>query len=239
MDDNELFGTNSTPEKEDIKFSDTLERDRLNVKDSSGIDLTDPVLAFEYNPRDEEEEKFLEDRDEKEKLIKEHEEKGLPPPRDWLEYTPLNKVKGEYEIKFSKDQAQREAVVLMVACGITNASIARILGRSAPWLKANYQRELDYGKDMLTIRVANAVVQKALDGNIPAAQLFLKARAGWKEATAIELSGPDGVPLISEVERNQRMLHILTSNSELREKLEQKRLAQTVDVTPEEVDIFN
>ena len=129
-----------------------------------------------------------------------------------------------------RKKAEQEAVALFTACGITQATQAQLLGMSLPNLRAVYGRELTFGKDMLISRVANALVQKALDGNVPAAQFILKTRGGWKETTTLEFSSDVE---ISDIEREQRLMRIMLRNPSIQAMLEEnRRLAQIVDVEP-------
>jgi hypothetical protein len=74
----------------------------------------------------------------------------------------------------------------MVANGIPQEHIARMLGVMAKTLRKHCNTEIAIGKAIANFRVADALFKKATDPNggaasVAAAMFFLKARAGWKE----------------------------------------------------------
>ena len=81
---------------------------------------------------------------------------------------------------------QRRIVKEMVANGIPQEHIARMLGVMAKTLRKHCNAEIAIGKTIANFRVADALFKKAIDPNggaasVAAAIFFLKARAGWKE----------------------------------------------------------
>jgi len=131
--------------------------------------------------------------------------------------------------KGSKDKKKRTikaismAIQVMSAVGVSAPTMAKLLGKKAKTFKEDFAHELEYGKEILTTRIVNTLVQKALDGNVPAMTLYLKAQAGWKEQDKDTL--PDANQLrISEVERTQRLMAMLLANPEMLQTIRRKRL---------------
>ena len=51
------------------------------------------------------------------------------------------------------------------------------------------------GRARAVIDVAGSILSEARNGNVSAAQFYLKTQAGWKETDRKEISGPDGAPI--------------------------------------------
>lgn len=107
----------------------------------------------------------------------------------------------------NKNKHIQDAIQIMTATGIKPKSIQVILGLSEKAITEKYSMERDYGKDILTTRIVNALVQRALEGNVPAITLYLKSQAGWRDSDK-ELPQNIDQLQISEIERNQRMMAI-------------------------------
>ncbi len=169
-----------------------------------------------------------------------------PSQKDMEDAAPKmpGRPKGAKDKKEKTNKAIRVAIQIMKATGITEPAMAQMLGKDLRTLRKNFAHELEYGKDMLTVRVVNSLVKKALDGNVPAATLYLKSQAGWKEQDATALPD-DGQLRISEVERTQRLMAIMLSDPGILQSVRAKRLAAAptetvVDVEPvEEKDVFD
>lgn len=151
--------------------------------------------------------------------------------------------KGSINRKTHVVKATQAAIQVMSATGVSEAVMAKMLGKTTKQLRDKFSHELEYGKEILTTRIVNALVQKALDGNVPAMTLYLKAQAGWKEQDKDNL--PDDNQLrISEVERTQRLMAMLISNPELLQSIRRKRLeaapvSETVVDVEEVEDVFD
>lgn len=109
--------------------------------------------------------------------------------------------------------AQREVVKALASYGTPQVDIAAYIGISKPTLEKHYRAELDTAATHATAQVAQsffkkcvgapAVIDQATGKVLRAevkpdtiAQIFwLKARAGWRDTTAVEHSGKDGAPL--------------------------------------------
>lgn len=83
----------------------------------------------------------------------------------------------------------RELVFILAAVGIPPATIGQVVGASEKSLRRLYPRELELGRVQANGRVANALYQKALNGDNTAMMFWLKTRAGWKESLPPEQNG--------------------------------------------------
>ena len=93
---------------------------------------------------------------------------------------------------------QREMATALAGGGIPQTLIARAIGISVPTLEREYRVELDTGKTRITGKAISTLI-RAMDsggkGAVGAAAFWLKCREGWKETSALEVAGKDGVPL--------------------------------------------
>ena len=101
--------------------------------------------------------------------------------------------------RFSPTPDQRKMVEAMAGYGIREADIARTLGDEGidpKTLRRYFRKELDTGAIKANVGVAQSLYKLATSGKSPAAAIFwLKCRAGWKETTTLEHTGPEGGPL--------------------------------------------
>lgn len=91
----------------------------------------------------------------------------------------------------------RNQVKLMVACGLPNYQIAKIMQIDQKTLRKHYENELDIGHDDLIGKVGMKLIMTALSDkpNALSAQQFFLSRRGkglWTENKSIEVSGPNG-----------------------------------------------
>lgn len=76
----------------------------------------------------------------------------------------------------------RAKVSALVAFGIKQESIARMIGISDETLRKYYDHEINTGLEYAIDQVANALFDKAVNQNDLAAQtFFLKTRGRWRE----------------------------------------------------------
>jgi hypothetical protein len=101
----------------------------------------------------------------------------------------------------------RGVVESMVACGIVQDDIARVLKISPPTLRKHYKAALENGGIKATSMVAQSLFKKATgngQGSVVAAIFWLKAnpharKAGWSEKQTIAHEGTaDGPPITTE-----------------------------------------
>jgi len=104
------------------------------------------------------------------------------------------------------DPFHRRQVEAMAAFGVPERNIARVVGIDAKTLRKHYRDELDTGQTKATAKVAESLFRKATtDGpqSVTAAIFWLKTRGGWKETSAVEVSGSGSHPLTVEFVRIQ------------------------------------
>src|SRR5262245_5286845 len=70
----------------------------------------------------------------------------------------------------------------MVAYGIPESDVARVLSIDAKTLRKHYRDELDLGATKANAQVAGFLFNAAKSGNVSAQIFWLKTRARWKEA---------------------------------------------------------
>lgn len=90
-------------------------------------------------------------------------------------------------------------VGMMTAAGLSCYHISQLMGINHKTLLKHYATELETGLARMTTQLATRLYKKALS-NEPdarqAAEFLLKTRAGWGEKKSLEVTGPDGQPLI-------------------------------------------
>lgn len=104
------------------------------------------------------------------------------------------------------DPFHRRQVEAMSGFGVPEADIAGIIGIDPKTLRKHYRLELDQGHTKANMKVAENLFRKATgEGReaVIAAIFWLKTRAGWKETSQTEISGPGGQSLepITKIER--------------------------------------
>jgi hypothetical protein len=97
------------------------------------------------------------------------------------------------------DKEQRLAVRILASCGYPHKSIAAYIGITDETLRTHYRSELDYGSMRTIHDVARNMYVIAATGKgsaaVNAGKYWLGCRAGWKEASSVEMVGKDGGPL--------------------------------------------
>jgi hypothetical protein len=89
--------------------------------------------------------------------------------------------------RFEPTEAQRLTVKSLVACGIRQEEIASNIGiRSPKTLREHFGKELASGVTEANYKVAKTVYEKAIKGDMYAAQFWLRCRVGWKDGSAYE-----------------------------------------------------
>jgi hypothetical protein len=97
---------------------------------------------------------------------------------------------------FEPDNEQRLAVTTLAACGTRFALIARHIGVDAKTLRRHFRKELNEGRQDANALIARSLFAQAIAGNTTAQIFWLKTRAGWRETSTFEMTGPNGRPLI-------------------------------------------
>jgi hypothetical protein len=94
----------------------------------------------------------------------------------------------------------RKLVRTLAAVGIRHEDIGAKLEINTDTLVKYYRKELDDGRIDANAAVGKTLYEQARAGNTSAAIFWLKTRAGWKETQVNEVTGADGVPLLSGIE---------------------------------------
>ena len=89
---------------------------------------------------------------------------------------------------FKPTDEQREQVKAMSSHGVPHRQQAPLIGCSSPkTLRKHFRDELNTGKIQANAKVAGALYQSALDGNVKAQTFWLKAVGGWQETGNVEI----------------------------------------------------
>ena len=108
---------------------------------------------------------------------------------------------------FKPTDEQREQVIAMSSNGVPHRQQAPLIGCSSPkTLRKHFREELNIGKIQANAKVAGALYQSALEGNVKAQTFWLKTVGGWQETGKVEIVS-DG--LLGTINRAQRIYSIL------------------------------
>lgn len=83
--------------------------------------------------------------------------------------------------RFEATSEQRRMVEQMSAAGIAHEQQALVLEISADTLFRHFDKELKTGRVKANLRMAGALYNNGLKGNVTAQIFWLKTRAGWKD----------------------------------------------------------
>lgn len=90
---------------------------------------------------------------------------------------------------------QRDQIQKLAGLGLTVTDIAHIVGMSRISLSNHCQEDMEKGRATARQKVTETLYGMATDGEHPAeTRFYLKAQAGWKEATQIEFPDEEGKP---------------------------------------------
>ena len=103
---------------------------------------------------------------------------------------------------FDPTDEQRAMVESMVGFGIPQEEICRLIVNPRTGkpindrtLRRAFKTEIATGEVKAVSTVIGALYKQAVKGNVGAACFFLKNRAGWKDFSRAELTGPGGGPI--------------------------------------------
>jgi hypothetical protein len=102
--------------------------------------------------------------------------------------------------RFNPTEAQRLTVKSLAACGIRQEEIASKIGiRSPKTLRKHFAHELASGVTDANYKVAKTVYEKAVKGDMYAAQFWLRCRGGWKDRAVFEAEpGPPPLFIVAK-----------------------------------------
>ena len=101
----------------------------------------------------------------------------------------------------------REQVITLSSNGLPHIQIAPLIGCSSPkTLRKHFRDDLNTGKIQANAKVAGALYQSALDGNVKAQTFWLKAVGGWQETGNVEIVSEDKLGAIKRASEVARIL---------------------------------
>ena len=104
--------------------------------------------------------------------------------------------------EFAPTDEQRKLVKSMVAVGITQEKICKVIGIAKGTLEKHFEEEIATAAAEANTAVGQSLFDQATGGNVSAAIWWTKARMGWSEKNTLEHTGPDGGPMqIHEIRR--------------------------------------
>lgn len=99
------------------------------------------------------------------------------------------------------DDKDRLLVKSLSAVGMPYEDISRKLKITSDTLVKYYKDELELGRADANAEIARTLYQQAKNGNVAAMMFWLKTRARWTEKHQHEISGIDGQPIVTRIER--------------------------------------
>jgi hypothetical protein len=106
---------------------------------------------------------------------------------------------------FKPTGKQRDQVIAMSSNGVPHRQQASLIGCCSPkTLRKHFRDDLNIGKIQANAKVADALYQQALNGNVKAQTFWLKTAGGWRETGEVQVvsEGELGaIKLASEVAR--------------------------------------
>lgn len=99
------------------------------------------------------------------------------------------------------DDKDRLLVKSLSAVGMPYEDISRKLKITSDTLVKYYKDELELGRAEANAEIARTLYQQAKNGNVAAMMFWLKTRARWTEKHQHEISGIDGQPIVTRIER--------------------------------------
>ena len=129
--------------------------------------------------------------------------------QEYKTVTPLNPPvkRKQGRPAFKPTDEQREQVITMSSNGLPHIQIAPLIGCSSPkTLRKHFRDELDIGKIQANAKVAGALYQSALDGNVKAQTFWLKVVGGWQETGNVEIVSEGELGAIKRASEVARIL---------------------------------
>ena len=129
--------------------------------------------------------------------------------QEYKTVTPLNPPvkRKQGRPAFNPTEEQRGQVITMSSHGVPHRQQAPLIGCSSPkTLRKHFRDKLDIGKIQANAKVAGALYQSALDGNVKAQTFWLKAVGGWQETGNVEIVSEDKLGAIKRASEVARIL---------------------------------
>ena len=108
---------------------------------------------------------------------------------------------------FKPTGEQRDQVIAMSSNGVPHRQQAPLIGcRSLKTLRKHFREELDIGRIQAHAKVAGALYQLALEGNVKAQTFWLKTVGGWQETGEVEVVSEGELGAINRASEVARIL---------------------------------
>ena len=108
---------------------------------------------------------------------------------------------------FKPTAEKREQVITMSSNGVPHRQQAPLIGCSSPkTLRKHFREELNIGKIQANAKVAGALYQSALDGNVKAQTFWLKTVSGWQDNGEVEIVSEGELGAIKRASEVARIL---------------------------------
>ena len=108
---------------------------------------------------------------------------------------------------FKPTAEKREQVITMSSNGVPHRQQAPLIGCSSPkTLRKHFREELNIGKIQANAKVAGALYQSALNGNVKAQTFWLKTVSGWQEKGEVEIVSEGELGTIKRASEVARIL---------------------------------
>ena len=108
---------------------------------------------------------------------------------------------------FKPTAEKREQVITMSSNGVPHRQQAPLIGCSSPkTLRKHFREELNIGKIQANAKVAGALYQSALNGNVKAQTFWLKTVSGWQEKGEVEIVSESELGTIKRASEVARIL---------------------------------
>jgi hypothetical protein len=96
------------------------------------------------------------------------------------------------QVPFVASEAQKQAVMALVAVGTSNKVMADVLRIPERTLNRHFREELKHGRALIHARVAAGITAKALTGDNAAMFFYAKAQMGWRERSSLAFEDAKG-----------------------------------------------
>jgi hypothetical protein len=105
-------------------------------------------------------------------------------------------IPNEVNIGFNPSARQAETVCQLAAVGLRPKEIAKALHIGEKVLMFYYGYEIEAVQQKVNAKVGEVALKMAISGqDSDMTKFWLKSKGGWKETSAVEVSGPDGGPV--------------------------------------------
>lgn len=104
--------------------------------------------------------------------------------------------------KYEPNEEHRRLIEQMTAVGVVQEQVAAVLGVSIDTIQRHYKEELLTAVSKANAKIAGTLYNKAMRGDTVCMIFWLKTRAGWRERTALEVTGKDGAAITPVLQIN-------------------------------------